>query len=111
MKETVTKTLRIRFDKASENEAELKTFYTALSRITIPCEIYLYTESEWLSTCLTEWLQKWRAHEYLSAKNEKVAFAGIWQKLGSMLESQNLSVFCGNDHPYREWMKKNAKPA
>ena len=111
MKEAYTKTLRIRFEKASENEAELKTFCTALSRITIPCEIYLYTESEWLSTCLKEWLPKWRAHEYLSAKNEKVAFSGIWQKLGSELETQNLCVVCGSEHPYREWLKKNAKPA
>lgn len=111
MKESVTKTLRIRFDGVSENEASLKTLYTALSRITVPCEIYLYTESVWLSTCLTEWLPKWRLNEYLSAKNEKVAFSGIWQKLGNMLETQNLCVFCGTDHPYREWLRKNAKPA
>ena len=105
-----TKTINLQVE-GSENEANLKVLEDALSRLTMATDLSIYTESAWLSTALTEWLPKWRETEYLSAKNEKVAFSDIWEKVGNMLENQNLSVFCQNEHSYREWLKNNVKTA
>ena len=106
----VTKTINLQVE-GSENEANLKVLEDAVSHLKMPTDLSIYTESVWLSTALTEWLPKWRKTEYLSAKNEKVAFSDIWEKVGKVLETQNLSVFCQNEHSYREWLKKNVKTA
>ena len=97
--------------EGSENGANLKALNNALNHLKAVCDLNIYTESVWLTTALTEWLPIWRDKEYLSAKNEKVAFSDIWQNVGNILEKQNMTVFCKNEHPYREWLKKNAKTA
>lgn len=106
----VTKTVRMQVE-GSENGANLKALNNALNHLKTGCDLNIYTESVWLTTALTEWLPIWRGKEYLSAKNEKVAFSDIWQNVGNILEKQNMTVFCKNEHPYREWLKKNAKTA
>lgn len=97
--------------EGSENGANLKALNNALNHLKAGCDLNIYTESVWLTTALTEWLPIWRGKEYLSARNEKVAFSDIWQNVGNILEKQNMTVFCKNEHPYREWLKKNAKTA
>lgn len=106
----MTKTYRIPIE-GSRNEASLKCLYSALSHMNASSELTLYVESEWLATALTKWLPKWRRTEYLSARNRKVAFSDIWTKIGQMLETQELCVFCKEEHSYRGWLIKNAKPA
>lgn len=106
----VTKTIHLQTE-GSENEANLKVLADALEHLKKPTDLSIYTESQWLSTALTEWLPKWRETEYLSAKNEKVAFSDIWEKVGKILESQNMTVFCQNEHSFRGWLIKNAKTA
>ncbi len=105
-----TKTVRLEIE-GSENGANLKILNEALSHMSQPSDLSIYIESEWLSTALTKWLPKWRDNEYLSAKHRKVAFSEIWQNVGNILQTQNLSVFCKENHSYREWLKNNAKPA
>ena len=65
----------------TNNRMELMAALEALRALKSPCQITLWTDSEYLRKGMTEWLKGWKAKGWRTAAKQPVKNADIWQAL------------------------------
>ena len=53
----------------------------ALSALTQPSHVRVYTDSQYVQKGITEWLRSWKARGWKTASKEPVKNADLWRKL------------------------------
>lgn len=67
---------------ATGNRMELMAALEALKALKGPCEIHLYTDSEYLKKAFTDgWLEKWQRNGWRTASKKPVQNQDLWQAL------------------------------
>ncbi len=64
----------------TNNRMELRAALEALRALTEPCQVTLYTDSEYLKRGITEWLPHWKRRNW-RRKGGKLANVDLWMKL------------------------------
>ncbi len=64
----------------TNNRMELRAALEALRALTEPCQVTLYTDSEYLKKGITEWLPNWKRRNW-RRKGGKLANVDLWMKL------------------------------
>ena len=59
---------------------ELRAALEALRALTEPCQVTLYTDSEYLKKGITEWMPGWKRRNW-RRKGGKLANVDLWMKL------------------------------
>lgn len=67
-------------ETSTNNRMELTAALEALRTLNRPCQVELYTDSEYLRRGITEWLPAWRARGW-RRKEGKLANVELWQAL------------------------------
>jgi len=66
--------------ETTNNRMELRAALEAVRALTEPCEVTLYTDSEYLKRGITEWLPNWKRRNW-RRKGGKLANVDLWMKL------------------------------
>ncbi|MER3451833.1 MAG: ribonuclease HI [Thermus sp.] len=67
---------------ATNNRMELKAALEALRALQEPCEVHLYTDSEYLKRAFAEgWLSKWQKNGWRTASKAPVKNRDLWEAL------------------------------
>ena len=74
----------------TNNRMELTAAVQALTTLTQPCQVDIYTDSEYLRCGITEWLPNWRQRGW-KRKSGKLANIDLWQALEAALERHSIS--------------------
>jgi len=74
----------------TNNRMELTAAVQALTALTQPCQVDIYTDSEYLRRGITEWLPNWRQRGW-KRKSGKLANIDLWQALETALERHSIS--------------------
>ena len=69
---------------ATNNRMELTAAIRALQALKRPCQVDLYTDSEYLRRGITEWLPGWRQRDW-RRKEGTLANRELWQELDAAL--------------------------
>ncbi len=64
----------------TNNRMELRAALEALRTLKEPCQVTLYTDSEYLKKGITEWLPNWKRRNW-RRKGGKLANVDLWMKL------------------------------
>lgn len=65
----------------TNNRMELTAVIEALNVLKRPCEVVLYTDSEYVRKGITEWINGWKRRGWKTADNKPVKNADLWQTL------------------------------
>ncbi len=65
----------------TNNRMELQAAISALESLKEPCEVTLYTDSEYLRGGITEWLPRWKANHWRTADRKAVKNDDLWRQL------------------------------
>lgn len=65
----------------TNNRMELMAAIQALASLREPCQIDLYTDSEYLKKGITEWLPGWKKRQWKKADKKPVKNADLWVEL------------------------------
>lgn len=68
----------------TNNRMELTAAIKALEALKRPCEVHLYTDSQYLRQGMTEWLSQWKKNGWRNSKKEPVKNADLWQQLDTL---------------------------
>jgi ribonuclease HI len=66
---------------STNNRMELTAALSALKALKRPCQVTLYTDSEYLQRGITEWLEAWRARGWRTANRKPVQNQDLWQAM------------------------------
>lgn len=75
----------------TNNRMELIAAISALETLTRPCEVALYTDSNYLKDGITKWIAKWRRNGWRTAAKEPVKNAELWQRLDKAISPHKVS--------------------
>ncbi len=65
----------------TNNRMELKAVIEALSALSRPCEVVLYTDSQYVQKGISEWIHGWKARGWKTAAKAPVKNVDLWQAL------------------------------
>ncbi|NLB28891.1 MAG: ribonuclease HI [Clostridiales bacterium] len=87
----------------TNNRMELTAVIEALSKLTEPCNVTLYTDSKYVSDAINKgWLSSWRRNGWRK-KDGDVKNPELWQRLVPLLEEHSVSFVWVKGHSDNEW--------
>ena len=69
----------------TNNRMELMAAIAALETLKRPCEVQLYTNSNYLRDGITKWIHNWRRNNWRTSARKPVKNADLWQRLQDAL--------------------------
>ncbi len=70
------------FRLTTNNRMEIMGAIAGLEALKIPCEVTLYTDSQYLVNAMTKgWVEKWRANGWRRNKREAALNTDLWERL------------------------------
>jgi ribonuclease HI len=65
----------------TNNRMEMMAAIAALEALTRPCQVRLYTDSQYVRDGITKWLPGWKARDWRTADKKPVKNVDLWQRL------------------------------
>jgi ribonuclease HI len=89
----------------TNNRMELMAAIMALQALKQPCEIDLYTHSQYVRKGITEWIHNWKRNGWRNSNKKPVKNADLWQQLDAEVTRHKISwhwVEGHSGHPENE---------
>ncbi|MBD8526044.1 ribonuclease HI [Pseudoxanthomonas sp. CAU 1598] len=67
--------------QTTNNRMEMMAALAALEALRRPCQVDLYTDSQYLRQGMTEWLLNWKRRGWKTAAGDPVKNQDLWQRL------------------------------
>lgn len=83
----------------TNNRMELTAAIAALRALKEPCEVELFTDSEYLRDGVTEWLPRWKANGWRTKDSKPVKNDDLWRELDAR---------CATHRVRWQWLKGHA---
>jgi ribonuclease HI len=99
--------------ETTNNRMELTAALQALQALKKPCQVELFTDSEYLRRGITEWLPNWRARGW-KRKGGKLANVTLWQALDAATQAHQIHwhwIRGHAGHPENELVDRLARQA
>lgn len=74
----------------TNNRMELLAAIRALESLNRPCEIDLYTDSQYVRNGITQWLARWKQNGWRTAAKAAVKNADLWQQLDQAVQKHRI---------------------
>lgn len=83
----------------TNNRMELMAVIKALEMLKEPCEVTLYTDSQYVANALKlGWAKKWKANGWMRNKKEKALNPELWDKLLTLYDAHKVDVVWVKGH-------------
>jgi len=73
--------------QTTNNRMELQAALEAVRALREPCEVDLYTDSQYLRNGMEEWLAKWKRTGWRTAGKKPVKNADLWEQLDAAVQA------------------------
>ena len=74
----------------TNNRMELKAVIEGLSALTKPCKVKITTDSKYVMTGATEWLENWKKRDWKTAGKKQVLNVDLWMQLDKLISEHEL---------------------
>lgn len=83
----------------TNNRMELTAVIKALELLKEPCEVTLYTDSQYVANALTlGWAKKWKANGWMRNKKEKALNPELWDRLLNLYDTHEIEIIWVKGH-------------
>lgn len=106
--ETVCTTEGWSIEETTWNEGILMAFIEALSRMTRPCELHLYTQNKVVLDLIENNLHTWARNGYTNTRGDRIKNAQLWESFAKGSAGHEILPEDGM-HPYYHWMQDKLK--
>jgi len=77
--------------ETTNNQMELLAAIKALESLKEPCQVELFTDSNYVKKGITEWIIKWKTNGFKNSKKKPVVNAELWMKLDKIASQHNVN--------------------
>ncbi len=76
--------------ETTNNRMELTAAIRALRALKRHCQVRLYTDSQYVRTGVTEWMEQWKQRDWRTASRKPVKNIDLWQALDAELHRHTI---------------------
>jgi ribonuclease HI len=101
-------------EDTTNNRMELMAALQGLKALKRPCQIQLFTDSQYVKKGITEWIHNWIKNDWRNAKKKPVANADLWKQLFEATQTHQIDwrwVKAHSGHPENERVDEAARTA
>lgn len=85
--------------ETTNNRMELSAAIQALKLLKEPCEVSLFSDSQYVCNAITKgWAKKWRQNGWMRNSREPALNPDLWEELLNLLEKHKVSVIWVKGH-------------
>lgn len=77
--------------QTTNNRMELTAVIEALRTLKRPCQVDLYTDSQYVKKGIQEWIHGWRRNGWKTSARQPVKNADLWQILWDLTQGQQIN--------------------
>ncbi|WP_281264057.1 ribonuclease HI [Candidatus Westeberhardia cardiocondylae] len=74
----------------TNNRMELIAVIIPLKKIKYPCEISLYTDSQYIKLGITKWIKTWKKYNWKNSKKKLIKNIDLWKQLDLTIQNKNI---------------------
>lgn len=89
----------------TENKGHILAVLHAVERLKESCHLTIYTESSYLATGYTNWIEKWVWQDWKNAKGTEIANATEWRQFYYALKGHEVEFKVKEPNEYFNWLK------
>ena len=79
------------FPETTNNRMELLSVIIGLEHLTRPCEVYVYSDSQYLVNAMNQgWLTEWQAKNFRRGRTNEVKNIDLWERLAAASEAHTV---------------------
>lgn len=83
----------------TNNKMELTAVIKALSCLTVPCRVKVYSDSAYVVNAFSNgWLQNWKKNNWRNANKQEVANKDLWQSLDQLVHKHEVEFYKVKGH-------------
>lgn len=87
------------FRRTTNNRMEIYAAIAGLEALKEPCQVRLYSDSEYLVKAMTEgWARRWKAHGWMRNKKEPALNPDLWERLLALTAGHEVEFFWVKGH-------------
>ena len=89
----------------TNNRMELRAVIEALKALTKPCQVVVYTDSQYVQKGISEWIHGWKKKNWMTAAKTPVKNADLWKRLDALVVQHQIEwrwVKGHSGHPENE---------
>ena len=85
--------------ETTNNRMELSAVISALEALKEPCEVTLYSDSQYVCNALTKgWAKKWQSQGWMRTKKEPALNPDLWERLLKLCEIHQMEIIWVKGH-------------
>ena len=74
----------------TNNEMEIKAVLEGLKALKEPCEVELFSDSNYVVQSLKDWIYRWAKNGWKTSSKKEIAHKEMWQELFSLLQKHKV---------------------
>lgn len=87
----------------TNNRMEISAVINALNALKEPCEVNLYSDSQYVCNAITKgWAKRWRENNWMRNKKEKALNPELWEKVLELCDVHKVTVHWVRGHDGHE---------
>ena len=84
------KTLSQGFFQTTNNRMELRAVIVALNALKEPCQVSLYSDSQYMKNGITQWIQNWKRNQWKTSQGKAVKNQDLWIALDEAIQKHQI---------------------
>ena len=78
------------FQLTTNNRMELRAVIVALNNLTEPCDVVLYSDSQYMKNGITQWIHNWKKNNWKSSTGKPVKNRDLWTALDQAIARHHI---------------------
>lgn len=88
----------------TNNRMELMGVISAMENLKIPCQVTLYTDSQYIVNAVNKgWAKKWKANGWMRSKKDAAKNPDLWERLLALLEIHDTTFVWVKGHAENQY--------
>lgn len=79
------------FFKTTNNRMELLAAIVALEQLKQPCQIDIYSDSQYLKNGISNWIHSWKNNNWKTASKQPVKNIDLWMRLDNLVKIHKIN--------------------
>ena len=77
--------------ETTNNEMEIKAVLEGLKALKEPCEVDLYSDSQYVVKAISEWIHNWQKNNWRNASKKEIAHKKMWEEIYNLLQKHKVN--------------------
>ncbi|WP_297455648.1 ribonuclease HI [Persephonella sp.] len=77
--------------ETTNNEMEIKAVLEGLKALKEPCEVDLYSDSQYVVKAISEWIYNWQKNNWRNASKKEIAHREMWEEIYNLLQKHKVN--------------------